>query len=571
MWALRILNGPQAGQIFVLRQGRNRIGRSSSVDFQLNVGGISKEHMELQVFPDRIVLNDLQSSNGSFVNGVRVHNTQVRIGDKIGLDRVLCEIIPAPAMQNQALVPAEMTRGMTRTGMGQGTSTHYPTALTRQTGFSQHHPAQSRTSVDPVRNENRNQMRYEDDYSEQPISRSAAGPSVDYQAYQEKIETFVNDKILKALYQTLEVFEFKAVIMGFSVVFILMVTLLSILPMNQITSESIKTESRRRAITVARALANANEKAIRTGEMAGYSADLVLRDEGISNVYILGKDGSIIAPPEMSGMTPRGDAAGFASRIKGQVREMSEEISGGKLAASVPILVFDPELQQNVAKAHAVVVYDPGSLKFDDGRALGLFVQMLAIALIFGSALFYLMYRLIEHPIIRLNEEIDEAMRENRDHAVLNIKFPALQSLVVNLNSLLSRASQGGGSGAQNTSMIYDQEWMNLTQLFGYPALLINKDLTVLSMNQAFESLTGIVGSQIQGQPLQFLPDQAMQKNILELTEQSAQNRNQVQFDKLEISGTMFSLQCQAIAVGNETKFFMITISPSEEMQGGAA
>lgn len=49
MWALRILNGPQAGELYTLKQGKNRLGRSPQCDFSLQVPGISKEHFEIML------------------------------------------------------------------------------------------------------------------------------------------------------------------------------------------------------------------------------------------------------------------------------------------------------------------------------------------------------------------------------------------------------------------------------------------------------------------------------------------------------------------------------------------
>jgi hypothetical protein len=349
-----------------------------------------------------------------------------------------------------------------------------------------------------------------------------------------------------------------------------MVTLLSLLPMNQITSESIKIESRRRALTVARALANSNERAIRSGDMASYSADLVLRDEGISQVYILSKDGTIMAPPENVGMTAK-DIAGFVNRIKGQTREMSDNISSDKIAASCPILVFDPEVQQNVAKAYAVVVYDVGSLKFDDGRALGLFVQMLTIALILGSGLFFIMFKLVEYPFRQLNQEIDAALREGRDHARVDMKFPLMQQLLVTVNSLLTRSQQGGGGSSAVIASTRDEEWTNMLELFGYPAMVLSKEMQIISINQAFESLTGAQRHLVQGQALAYLPDQALQKNISELANLAHNNTQSLHADRLEISGHMFSIQCQAITVAGEARYYLIGISPIEAAEGGAA
>lgn len=546
MWALRVLNGPQAGQVFVLKQGKAKIGRSSGVNFQVNVPGISKEHVEITVTSDKIVITDLKSSNGTFVNGVRVQNAVVRLGDKLSLDTILFDVILArPA---EAMVPVQ-----TRVTQ-QGTSTHYPTAVSTQVGYS------APSMVNPPPPGTTSEFEFDG-------GRPAPGIS----NFQERAEKYVNEVVLPGLYNLTEVFPFKTVMFGFAGVFILLVTLLSVIPMNQITSESITTESRRRAQTVARALANSNEKAIRSGELTSYSADVVLRDEGISNVYILSKDGTVMAPPEMSGMTLKEDAGKFAASIKGQVKEMSAAFSNGRIAASAPILVFDPELQQNVAKAHAVVIYDTASMTFDDGRAASLFFQMLMIALVLGGGLFWLMYKLIEYPMLRLTQELDGALREGRDQVQVQIQFPIFQKVLVTVNSLLTRVAQGGGGNSPVVgAQLQDQEWMNLVQLVGYPAMLLTKDMMVISINQSFESITGVNGSNLQGQPLQYLPDQAMQKNIEELSRMANGNTFQVHSDKLDIGGTTFRLQCQAVTVGGDTKFYLVTISPDEMAQGAA-
>ncbi len=534
MWALRFLNGPQAGQTYPLKPGKSRIGRSSSCDLILNVLGVSKEHLEIQVTGNKVFVTDLKSSNGSFVNGVRIQSSVLRPGDKLGVDHVLFDLVPTQ-------VPAVMPMH------------HAPISVLHPAHQTNHHPAHLMNQALPA------------DSAEamHPMTGGLGG-------FQEKINHYLHEVVMPGLYRLVEVFHFRSVIMGFAAVFVFLVTLLSVFPMNQITSESIRIESRRRALTVARALANSNEKAIRSGEMSGYNADLVLRDEGISHVYILGKDGSIIAPPEMVGM-PAKDLAGFVTQIKGQTKELSAEIAGGQIAASCPILVFDPELQQNVARAHAVVVYDTGSLKFDDGRALSLFIQMLAIALVLGAGLFFLMYKVIEYPFRRLHQEIDTALREGRDHTQIDIKLPLLQQVLVSVNSLLTRSLSGGGGGAVQAASTRDSEWMNLLQLFGYPAMLLSKEMRILSINGPFEALTGAQTHLVQGQALSQLPDQALQKNIQELAMASQNNTQSLHQDRLEISGHMFTLQCQAVTISGEACYYIVSISPAEQAEGGAA
>jgi hypothetical protein len=530
MWALRVLNGPMAGQVFPLKNGKTRLGRGPTCQIQIGHAGISKEHFEIQVFPDKVMVTDLRSSNGTFLNGVKIQNAIVRMGDKLSADKIIFDVVMAAASQPRS-VPLTTSPMMYPANVSPMPGAMSPMAMTEQA----------------------------------PVAESAA-PVVALNF--EKVRHYIDNVVMPGLYRLPEVFDFKMVIMGFSVVFVMVVTLLSLLPLNQITSESIKTESRRRALTVARALANANEKSIRQGDLSSYSTDLVLREDGIDEVYILSKDGTVLSPPERAGSLVKGDVAGFFNGFRGQTREASGEIGSGRIAASVPIVVFDPDLQQNVPKAYAIVVYNTGSLKFDDGRALGLFVQMLAIALSVGGIMFFLLYKLIEYPFLRVSEELDVALREGRDHTEVTMKFPIVQTLLVSINSLLTRAVHGNGNSG--LAPVYSQqEALNVMTLIGYPAMLLSRDGLIVGVNPAFESLTGVTGINVQGQALQFLPDQALQKNIEGLMANARSQTQMVQSDRLDISGHMFNLHCQALGIGGETHFFLVTITP-DEAEGAA-
>jgi pSer/pThr/pTyr-binding forkhead associated (FHA) protein len=549
MFALRVLNGPQAGHVHILKQGKTRLGRSPTCDFHVKSNGVSKEHLEISIMANQITVTDLKSSNGTYVNGVRTQTAFLKLGDKIGIDKVLFDVVLTSSLgakvksrhENGALVPYQGGNELALVQNHQMTNPHHPS------------PHQPHGGIESSGS-----------------GHQGASDATGLMGMVESVKAYIDQVFLPGIFHLVEVFEFRTVVIGFSFFFIVTVTLLSVIPMNQISSESIKNESKRRAQTVARALANSNEKVIRSGEMTGYSADLVLKDEGISHVYILGKDGSIIAPPEMAGLVAK-DLTEFVLAVRGQTKEVTAEVTGGKIAASCPILIFDPELQQNVAKAHAVVVYDPGNLKFDEGRMIALFLDVLVIGLIVGGLLFYLLYRLIEYPFTRLNEELDTALRENKDHTEIELKFPIFQQLLVSINSLLTRIQQGGGGSVQSAAQTRDQEWINMLELFGYPAMLLSKDMNILGINAPFESLTGVRAFALQGQTLQFLPDQAMQKNIEELMTQAHSNTQTVHKDRLDISGHAFNLQCQALTVAGEARYFLVTISPDEQVEGGAA
>lgn len=65
---LYVLNGPQAGHSFRLRDGANHVGRSSQ-DIQIEDPTVSRDHLKITARQDRYYLTDTESRNGTFFNG----------------------------------------------------------------------------------------------------------------------------------------------------------------------------------------------------------------------------------------------------------------------------------------------------------------------------------------------------------------------------------------------------------------------------------------------------------------------------------------------------------------------
>jgi pSer/pThr/pTyr-binding forkhead associated (FHA) protein len=563
MWAIRILSGPQAGNIYTLKEGKTRIGRSKGVDLQVNVPGVSKEHLEITVLGEKLLFTDLNSSNGTYLNGVKVKGGVLKMGDKISIHNVIADIvvasekgalatISAPKDSHRSMVPSSAPAPLSQVPvpMPNGPAGSYPAPYQQQ--FQA--PAQ-----------------YQQQFTaEVPLPPP---PTVQQLSIKDKFNEQIDKKIMPALHQAAEQFEFRYILMGFVTVYIMMVTLLAIIPMKQITGESISIESRRRAITVARSLARGNEKVIRSGDIANFSTDYAWKEDGVDDVYVVSKEGRILAPAERVGSPPK-EANFFKNVIlRAGIHESSGEVNG-KIAAAVPILGYDPDTQQNVAKAYAVIIYNPGSMTFDDGRAFSLFIQMLALAFVAGAILFFFLYRLVEYPYHELNRELDTALREGRDHAEIRVRFPVLQNMLTNINSLLARAANPnlGKSSGETGRGSKNHEYLSILQLIGFPALLITKEGKILKGNPAFEALTSVPLVNIENQRLSAIPDQAMQKNIDELMKGAAMMTAQVAMDKLEINGNMFALNCQALTTATgEVDCFFLTISPMQGSEDNAA
>jgi hypothetical protein len=83
-YILAVLEGPHAGQEFVLDRLPARIGRDSGCAVRLdNDRGVSRRHAELYQDADGLRLRDLDSTHGTRINGQRVSEAGLTPGDKL--------------------------------------------------------------------------------------------------------------------------------------------------------------------------------------------------------------------------------------------------------------------------------------------------------------------------------------------------------------------------------------------------------------------------------------------------------------------------------------------------------
>jgi hypothetical protein len=76
------------GRTLELRLGVNRVGRDEQNDFPITHPSVSSHHCELILSNDGVVLHDLDSTNGSFVNGQPVSEVWLEPGQRVRLGDV---------------------------------------------------------------------------------------------------------------------------------------------------------------------------------------------------------------------------------------------------------------------------------------------------------------------------------------------------------------------------------------------------------------------------------------------------------------------------------------------------
>ncbi len=90
MWILRTLNDGEPEKTFrILAGGVRTIGRATGADFIVDAPLVSRVHCRVTALPGgELEVRDLNSTNGTFVNGERVENAVLESGDRIQVGRV---------------------------------------------------------------------------------------------------------------------------------------------------------------------------------------------------------------------------------------------------------------------------------------------------------------------------------------------------------------------------------------------------------------------------------------------------------------------------------------------------
>jgi pSer/pThr/pTyr-binding forkhead associated (FHA) protein len=106
-WALRFISGKYQGGEFPLRPHREIIiGRSSELDMVLVEDMVSRKHAKITTDDKNVTIQDLGSTNGTFVNGEKIRKVELKDGDRILIGTSIIKLV---------FVDGELTNHLTET------------------------------------------------------------------------------------------------------------------------------------------------------------------------------------------------------------------------------------------------------------------------------------------------------------------------------------------------------------------------------------------------------------------------------------------------------------------------
>jgi hypothetical protein len=96
MVRLRIEGRAYGLREILLKPGLNRLGRIADNDFQINDDSISSHHCQIELKDDVITVRDLNSSNGTFIDGKPIQEAVLHPGQVLclGTAPMICQVDP---------------------------------------------------------------------------------------------------------------------------------------------------------------------------------------------------------------------------------------------------------------------------------------------------------------------------------------------------------------------------------------------------------------------------------------------------------------------------------------------
>lgn len=522
MLALKILTGQQMGKVVPLKDGVSVLGRSPECDIIIANNNVSKKHASIEKRGNLIILKDLQSTNGSYINGVKIQESKAHVGDKLSFHDTVAEIVDQNAggalaiftPKNELVIPNETAAELA--------------------------------------------LHIDDSDVIQPYD-----PPVE--VFKKKTNHYFENTVLPGIYKLTELMDFQWVVGFFFILVVVCSTSLSVIPLLKILRSSIEESSMRNVQNIVQEVVSTNRDALFNNLLSAVDLDTVYQKTGVIQAYITDIRGEIIAPSRYAGKTPKIPAFHHGRKIADN-KTFVEFINSKTILAVEAFKYYDPKRSVESTRYYAMVLYDVDTRMMDFNRTLSLFVQTLALSLIVALILYFFVSRLISYPLRVLNRQIDLYLRNNGDSQLeTNLKFPILQKLYSNLNSALNRQTGSGSNGDSEEFYERDRnyEMQNIVELIGYPAVVIQAaDEAITAFNPLFEEKTGLLNAQ--GMTVFQISDQSLKMSLRDLIDQIKINTDQIVTSELEFSGDNYELAMQAIYGGKDIAYYVVSFIPME-------
>ncbi len=90
---LKVMEGDEPGREYPLGKTRTTVGRGHAADISISDPEVSRQHAAVELYGDRLIIKDLQSTNGTFVNQLGVRVSYIKDGDVVQIGNTRFQVV----------------------------------------------------------------------------------------------------------------------------------------------------------------------------------------------------------------------------------------------------------------------------------------------------------------------------------------------------------------------------------------------------------------------------------------------------------------------------------------------
>lgn len=513
MYKLVAIAGPLRGKEFELNEGSNLLGRNDDCDIVIENQGVSKKHINITVTGEFAYLKDLESSNGTFLNGKLFKSGTVKTGDRIALPDNILQVVHVE--ERKIIIKKKLTDSET----GQ---------------------------------------------TEDDIFKGGEVPN----ALPEKLLHLFKYRLMNFIHGINEEYEWRILLGILIFTFSVLVISVSIFPVLRTTQSVILEETKKRGRHFAEEVARINKNALARKNLDRIDTAF-LNDEKEVVYELMDLEGRIVNPLSKRN-TYTNDT--FSLRAKEEMEKtgrntfFKNDLGGGVIGVAQRIRAINTKTGGSEAVGLIALKFSSESLSNREAKDRVAYMEALAISIGLCLVFFGFIYFLTLRPIEEIRFLTEEGMKGKVRNVEGKYLMNELNSLKNSINTLLHRnrelSNEGGDEFAEvESDEGYVQSLREIMIGSGVPALILNSEKNLMNINTEAEDLCGIRENTSQGMSLLDVSrEKGFAATIIELCDNSASNNGMSQDGIYEIGGNDHSIFVSSL-MGRDSyaKAFYIT------------
>jgi hypothetical protein len=514
MFKLVGVGGRLRGQEFILEEGENIVGRGVEANIQLNIEGISKKHLRITVNQDTIFLEDLGSSNGTFVNGKIIKKVTAKNGDKLALPNVIFQVV---YVEEKKII------------------------IKKKIAKDDEHAESYKTTEQMPDN------------------------------FPGKIKYLFKHKFMTLLYGFNKEYEWRVIIAILLFAFITVNIGLIISPILTSYRKILIYEIASRGTQFANEVARTNAAALGRRDLDQLDTSFLDNEaEGVQSYELYDLEGRIVRPLGKLNTYVNDAFSVDALRFyKGEGRpndNFTKMISTSEIGIAKAILAHDMRSGRQETVGIIAIRFKPKSIAIEAKQSSGAYLESLVMSALLAIIFFGMIYYLTLKPLEDMRTQIDEVLRGKKKEVEKNLMMEELNPIRTSVNGILLRIKelQNDDSGEFN-EVEEDGKYVEALREFMLgaqgAAMIMNSEKLIQAINTEAEDLTGIRENAAVGMSLlDSARDQGFAATLIDLCDQSANNEGRNQSEVYEIGGRNWRINITSlIGKDNFAKAFYVT------------